>query len=458
MMPTCLSIILAAGEGTRMKSALPKVLHEIAGLSMVGHVLKTVALSSADDDSVQNAVVVGREAEKVQAAARMVAPNTEVFEQKERLGTAHAVLSAREAIERGFDQILVLFGDTPLITPSTIGTLRKTLEGGADVVVLGFETDNPTGYGRLLMEGDRLVAIREEKEASDAERQVTFCNGGIMGFAGADALSMLDAISDDNLKGEFYLTDLPEIAAKRSKKVVALKADFEEVLGVNTRVELAQCESIWQDRRRHQLMVNGVTLQEPDSVYLAHDTEIDGDVVVGPNVVFGPGVSVETGAVIHAFCHLEGARIGPGAHIGPFARLRPDADIGENAKVGNFCEVKKASVAAGAKINHLSYIGDAAIGAEANIGAGTITCNYDGANKHKTNIGEGAFVGSNSSLVAPVSIGDGAYVASGSVITKDVPENALGIARGIQSNKEGYGHKIRERNAAEKQRRSNKTS
>ncbi|MEN0088573.1 MAG: DapH/DapD/GlmU-related protein, partial [Pseudomonadota bacterium] len=313
---------------------------------------------------------------------------------------------------------------------------------------------DPAGYGRLLMDGDRLLAIREEKEASEEEKAVTFCNGGIMGFAGADALSMLEAISNDNNKGEFYLTDLPEVANGRGKKVVALKADFEEVLGVNNRAELSDVEDIWQRRARRGLMLAGVTMRDPATVHLNYDTHIEADAVVGQNVVFGPGAVVEAGANILPFCHIEGARIAKGASIGPFARLRPGADIGVDAKVGNFCEVKKATLAEGAKVNHLTYIGDAEIGTGANIGAGTITCNYDGANKHLTQIGAGAFIGSNSSLVAPVSIGDGAYVGSGSVITNYVPADALAIARGRQSNMDGYGAKIRERNAAEKAKRS----
>ncbi|MEM1365592.1 MAG: bifunctional UDP-N-acetylglucosamine diphosphorylase/glucosamine-1-phosphate N-acetyltransferase GlmU [Pseudomonadota bacterium] len=446
----CLSIVLAAGEGTRMRSSLPKVLHEVAGLPMVGHVLKTVADAGGD----HSVVIVGREAPRVQAAAERVAEGTEIFEQAERLGTAHAVLSARDALARGFDQVLVLFGDTPLTTTETLKRMRAALSDGADVVVLGFRTDEPTGYGRLLMEGDRLLAIREEKEATDAEKAVTFCNGGIMGFAGADALSMLEAITNDNNKGEYYLTDLPEVANARGKKVVALEADFEEVLGVNNRAELSDVEAIWQRRARREFMLAGVTMRDPATVHLNYDTQIGADAVLGQNIVFGPGAVVEEGAVIHPFCHIEGARISKGATIGPFARLRPGADIAEDARVGNFCEVKKATIAKGAKVNHLTYIGDAQIGAGANIGAGTITCNYDGANKHLTQIGAGAFIGSNSALVAPVSIGDGAYVGSGSVITDDVPADALAIARGRQANLDGYGAKIRERNAAEKAKRA----
>lgn len=433
-----------------MRSSLPKVLHEVAGLPMVGHVLKTVSEAGGS----HSVVIVGREAERVQASAERVAPGTEVFEQTERLGTAHAVLSAREALARGFDQVLVLFGDTPLTTAATLTRMRDALASGAQVVVLGFRTDDPSGYGRLLMDGDRLLAIREEKEASEDEKAVTFCNGGIMGFAGADALEMLDAISNDNNKGEYYLTDLPEIANERGKKVVALEADFEEVLGVNNRAELSDVEAIWQRRARREFMLAGVTMRAPETVHLSFDTQIAPDAIIGQNVVFGPGAVVEAAAEVLPFSHIEGARIAQGASVGPFARLRPGADIGEKAKVGNFCEVKKAQVASGAKVNHLSYIGDAEIGANANIGAGTITCNYDGANKHLTKIGAGAFIGSNSALVAPVSIGDGAYVGSGSVITDDVPADALAIARGRQANKEGYGALIREQNAAEKLKRS----
>lgn len=412
-----------------MKSSRSKVLHEVAGLSLVGHVAKAAQKAGSGDI----ALVVGRDAASVRAEALRVAGKAETFEQVERLGTANAVLAAKSAIERGYDDVLVLFGDTPLITEDALALARQRLQEGAAVVVMGFRTENPFGYGRLIEKDGQLVAIREEKEASAAERKVNFCNGGLMAINGHLALSLIEAVKNNNAKGEYYLTDIVEIASSQGNKVVAVEVDETLVLGVNTRVELAACEELWQRRRRKELMLAGVSMQAPDTVFLAHDTEIEPEVKLEPNIVFGGGVHIAKGATIHAFSHIEGASIGENAEIGPFARLRPGAELEEGSKVGNFCEVKKAKIGKGAKVNHLTYIGDAEIGAKANIGAGTITCNYDGFNKFKTIIGEGAFIGSNSSLVAPVSIGAGAIIAAGSVITKDVPQDAIAFARARQS-------------------------
>ncbi|MBE0695224.1 MAG: bifunctional UDP-N-acetylglucosamine diphosphorylase/glucosamine-1-phosphate N-acetyltransferase GlmU [Aquamicrobium sp.] len=438
---SCLTVILAAGEGTRMKSAKPKVLHEVAGLSLIGHVAK----AARREPGVEVAVVVGREAEAVKKAVAPFAPEAEVFLQSERLGTAHAVLAAREKIARGYDDVLILFGDTPLIEPQALADLRAGLAAGADVVVMGFHAPDPAGYGRLIVKDGALVAIREDRDASEAERAIAFCNGGLMAVSGRHALTLLDAVGNANAKGEYYLTDIVEIAASRGLSVRATEAPYESLLGINTRLELAEAEAVWQSRRRRALMLSGVTMAAPETVHLCHDTEIEPDVAIEPNVVFGPGVSIAAGARIRAFSHIEGARIGPGAEVGPFARLRPGAELGEKAKVGNFCEVKKAVIDAGAKVNHLTYIGDAHIGAGANIGAGTITCNYDGFSKHHTEIGAGAFIGSNSALVAPVTIGAGAYVASGSVVTQDVPDDALAFGRARQENKDGLGRRLREK-------------
>ncbi len=424
-----------------MRSALPKVLHEVAGLPLVGHVVK----AARQEEGVAVALVVGREAEKVRKAVEPFAPEAEVFVQTERLGTAHAVLAAREKIRRGYDDVLILFGDTPLIEPQSLAELRAGLAEGADVVVMGFHAADPTGYGRLIVRDGAVVAIREHKDATEAERAISFCNGGLMAVSGRHALSLLDAVGNANAKGEYYLTDIVEIAAARGLVVRATEAPYESLLGINTRLELAEAESVWQARRRRALMLAGVTMQAPETVHLCHDTEIAADAVIEPNVVFGPGVRVAAGARIRAFSHLEGASVGENAEVGPFARLRPGAELGRKAKVGNFCEVKKAVVEDGAKVNHLTYIGDAHIGAGANIGAGTITCNYDGFSKHRTEIGAGAFIGSNSSLVAPVSIGAGAYVASGSVVTKDVPDDALAFGRARQENKNDLGRRLRER-------------
>jgi len=438
---SCLSVILAAGEGTRMKSARPKVLHEVAGLPLIGHVVK----AARSQEGVDVAVVVGREAEAVRKAVEPFAPQAEVFLQAERLGTAHAVLAARDSIARGYDDILILFGDTPLIEPAALADLREGLAAGADVVVMGFHAADPTGYGRLIVKDGALAAVREHKDATEAERAIAFCNGGLMAVCGRHALSLLDAVGNANAKGEYYLTDIVEIAASRGLRVAATEAPYESILGINTRLELAEAEAVWQERRRRALMLAGVTMAAPQTVHLCHDTEIGEDAVIEPNVVFGPGVTVAPGARIRAFSHLEGASVGPGAEVGPFARLRPGAQLGRKAKVGNFCEVKKAVVEEGAKVNHLTYIGDARIGAGANIGAGTITCNYDGFSKHHTEIGAGAFIGSNSALVAPVTIGAGAYVASGSVVTHDVPDDALAFGRARQENKEGLGRRLREK-------------
>lgn len=440
---TCLSIILAAGEGTRMKSAVPKVLHKIAGLPMVAHVVKAAETAGAGN----LALVIGHGADQMRDAAAKFAPKAETFVQEKRLGTAHAVLAARAAIERGHDDILVMFGDTPLIDPGALTVARLKLAEGAAVVVIGFRTDNPTGYGRLIEKGGKLIAIREEKDASAEERAITFCNGGLMAIAGKHALGLLDTVGNANAKGEYYLTDIVEIASQRGLDVVATEATFENALGINNRAELAAAEAIWQKRRRHEAMLSGVALIAPETVYFSHDTEIGADTVVEPNVWFGPGVTVEGGASIHAFSHLEGATIASGCEVGPFARLRPGADLKTKAKVGNFCEVKKAVVEKGAKVNHLTYIGDAVIGAGANIGAGTITCNYDGYSKFLTEIGENAFIGSNSSLVAPVSIGNGAYVASGSVITENVPDDALAFGRARQKTMPGKAKELRARRA-----------
>jgi len=438
---SCLSIVLAAGEGTRMKSALPKVLHKVAGLPLVGHVVAAARGAGAGDI----AVVVGRGAEEVRACLDNNTGKLETFIQTERKGTGHAVLAAREALARSYDDVLVLFGDTPLVEADALLTAREKLANGAAVVVMGFRTDKPAGYGRLIEENGALIAIREDKDCSDAERAITFCNGGLMAIDGRQALALLNAIGNDNAKGEYYLTDVVAIARSRGLSVVAAEVAAESVLGVNNRVELAEAEFLWQARRRRAAMLDGATLIAPETVFFAHDTVLGSDTIVEPNVFFGPGVRVDSGVTIHAFSHLEGTTVGNGAEIGPFARLRPGAELGEKSKVGNFCEVKKSQVGVGAKINHLTYIGDASIGAGANIGAGTITCNYDGMNKFKTEIGAGAFIGSNSALVAPVSIGDGAYVASGSVITQNVPENALAFGRARQKTIEGRADDLRTR-------------
>lgn len=447
---TSLAVVLAAGESTRMKSSRSKVLHPVANRPMIAHVVDTLAGAGISEV----ALVLGRDAEKVAAAAAHPSVESSVHIQTERLGTAHAVLAAREAIAKGHDDLIVVFGDTPLITAATLEAARAQLADGADVVVIGFRTADPTGYGRLIIEGEELLAIREHKDASEAERTITYCNGGLMALNGRKALDLIARIGNANAKGEYYLTDIVEVARAAGGRAVAVEAAEAELTGCNNRAELAFIEKLWQERRRREMMVDGgVSMIAPETVFLSWDTEIAGDVTIEPNVVFGPGVRIESGAVIHAFSHIEGAQVAAGAQIGPYARLRPGASVGEGARVGNFCEVKKAEIGPGAKVNHLTYIGDAFIGARTNIGAGTITCNYDGINKHVTQIGADAFIGSNTALVAPVSVGEGAYIASGSVITADVPDDAVAFGRARQENKEGRAAVIRERNRALKDAR-----
>jgi len=431
---TCLAIVLAAGEGTRMRSALPKVLHRIAGQSMLAHVLNAVRGAGTE----MAAVVVGPDSDGVADEARRTLPKAEIFVQSKRRGTADAVLAARAAIAKGADDILVVFGDTPLISADTLKRLRGAIDHHASVAVLGFRPANPAGYGRLIMNGHRLVAIREEREASDTERRIDLCNGGLMALRGEVALDILGRIDNKNAKGEFYLTDAVTVADGMALESVALETAEDEVLGVDNKSKLAQAEDVLQWRLRDAAMEAGVTMVAPETVYLSADTKFGSDVTVEPNVVFGPGVTVDDNAVIRAFSHLEGAHVGKGASVGPFARLRPGARLGAKSRVGNFVEVKEAEIGEGAKANHLAYIGDGRVGDGANIGAGTIFCNYDGTAKHRTEIGKGAFIGSNSALVAPVKVGANAYVGSGSVITDNVPAGALALGRGRQVNKAGW--------------------
>jgi bifunctional UDP-N-acetylglucosamine pyrophosphorylase/glucosamine-1-phosphate N-acetyltransferase len=444
----CLSIVLAAGEGVRMHSALPKVLHTLAGRSLLAHVLAAVG----DAGGTNTAVVVGPGHEAVAAQAKRVAPGAEIYTQAERRGTAHAALTAKAAIARGADHVVVIFGDTPLLRAQTLQRLRGALADGTAVAVLGFRPADPSGYGRLIMDRDQLTAIREDKDATPAERAIGLCNGGLMALAGQHALDILERIGDDNSQREFYLTDAVTIARELGLNVAAVEVEEDEVRGINTKAQLAAAEAVMQKRLREAALDGGVTMPAPETVFLAADTKLGRDVTVEPYVVFGPGVVVEDGAVIHSFSHLEGAHVGPGVSVGPFARLRPGARLGANSRVGNFVEVKEADIGAGAKANHLSYIGDASVGAEANIGAGTIFCNYDGEAKHHSEVGKGAFIGSNSALVSPVKIGDGAYVATGSVITDDVPADALAFGRARQVVKENRAKALREKAAAGKKK------
>jgi len=436
---TCLAIVLAAGEGTRMRSARPKVLHPLAGRSMLAYVLDSIAEAGVNAP----AVVIGPGQDAVAAEVKRVSPDAESFVQRERRGTAHAVLAARDAVARHADDILIVYGDTPLVQPASLARLRAAIANGAAVAVLGFRASDSTGYGRLIVAGGELIAIREEADASASERKTALCNGGTMALAGKTALKILERIGDRNRKREFYLTDAVEIARGMSLRATTVEVEEDEMRGINTKKQLAEAEAVAQQRLRQAALDAGVTLIAPETVYLCADTKFGRDVVVEPFVVFGEQVTVEDGAVIHSFSHIAGAHIGKNVSVGPFARLRSGTRLGDGARIGNFVEVKEAVVEAGAKANHLTYLGDAAVGANANIGAGTITCNYDGAAKHRTEIGRDAFIGSNSALVAPVKIGQGAYIGSGSVITQDVPADSLALGRSRQVVKEGWATRLR---------------
>ena len=428
-----------------MKSDLPKVLHPVANRPMVSHIISALEAVSPD----RTVVVVAPGMDRV---ADAVAPADTAI-QAEALGTGHAVLSARDAM-KGFEgDVLVLFGDTPLLTAETIQSMlsaRRAADNPA-VVVLGFRPDNSAEYGRLITGADgALEAIVEAKDASQEQRKIGLCNAGVMAIDSAHLLPLLDGIGNDNANGEYYLTDIVKIARARDLACAVVEAaDPVEVMGVNSRAQLAEAEAAMQDRLRQAAMAAGVTMTDPGTVWLSADTRIGRDVSIGPNVFFGPGVSIADNVEIRSFCHIEQADVASGAIIGPFARLRPGADLEEDVHIGNFVEIKAARVERGAKVNHLTYIGDARIGSRANIGAGTITCNYDGFFKYHTDIGAGAFVGSNSALVAPVKIGDGAIVGAGSVITGEVEADALSVARGRQKNIGGWAKSFRNKRQAE---------
>ncbi|OYY63617.1 bifunctional N-acetylglucosamine-1-phosphate uridyltransferase/glucosamine-1-phosphate acetyltransferase [Sphingomonas sp. 28-62-11] len=434
------AIILAAGKGTRMKSDLHKVLHPIAGRPMLLHLIDSVA--SLDGE--RTVVVTGAGREQVEAAVAPLGVGTAL--QAEQLGTGHAVLQARAALY-GFDgDVLILYGDVPLVRAATMQRMLDRL-AAADApatVVLGFRPADPAAYGRVIADVDgRIAKMVEYKDATAEERAVTLCNSGLMAVRSADLFALLDRVGNDNAAGEYYLPDIVMIAAANGRESAVIETDASEVAGVNSRAELAAVDAAWQQQRRAQAMADGATLIAPETVWFAHDTKIGRDVTIEPNVFFGPDVTVGDCAVIHAFCHIEGAQIGAAAEVGPFARLRPGSVMGAKSKIGNFVEMKKTSLGAGAKANHLSYLGDTNVGAMANIGAGTITCNYDGFFKYKTNIGAGAFIGSNSALVAPVTIGAGAIIAAGSVITRDVSADALALVRPDQTEKPGWAARFR---------------
>ncbi len=430
-------IVLAAGMGTRMKSALPKVMHPLAGRPMIAHLMGTVNELGPD----RVVVVLGPDMEDV---ARAVAPAQTVV-QSDRLGTGHAVMRAREALGDFAGDVLVLYGDTPLLTSATLERLVAERRGPADpaVVVLGFKPEAPNHYGRLVVGGEGLKAIVEWKDATPEQRNIPLCNSGVMAIDGRRLWRLGGRLTNENAKGEYYLTDLVALARADGASCGFVLGESDELAGVNSRAELAMAEAAVQRRLRGRAMEGGVTLIAPDTVWLAWDTVLGRDVVVWPHVVFGPGVTIGDGVTIKGFCHLEGCEVAEGAEIGPFARLRPGAKIGASAHIGNFVEIKKATIETRAKVNHLSYVGDARVGEGANIGAGTITCNYDGFQKLFTDIGAGAFIGSNTALVAPVTVGDGAVVGAGSVLTRDVAADALAVARGTQTEIKGGGERFR---------------
>lgn len=438
------AIVLAAGKGTRMKSDMPKILHPIAGQAMVHHVLDAVAPLSPKEI----VVVVGPGMANVEAA---VAPHKTVV-QPTQSGTGDAVkVGAGVLDDLSHGTVLVLFGGDPLIKTDTIKRLVEKREAGAAIVVLGFRAIDPGGYGRLVQNAaGELQAIVEDKDANDDQRSINLCNAGVMAIDAGALRGLLDRVGNENAKGEYYLTDIVGLARGDGLTCAVVESDEEELMGVDSRADLARAEALWQRNRRVRAMDEGVTLLDPESTYFAYDTKLGRDVTIGPNVVFGPGVEVSDGVEIRAFSHIEGACIASGAIIGPFARLRPGTVLGEDVHIGNFVELKNTVMGAGAKANHLAYVGDSEVGGKANIGAGTITCNYDGFDKHKTIIGAGAFIGSNTALVAPVTVGKSAIVGAGSTISRDVPEDALSIERSKQIDLAGRAKAFRDDRAAAK--------
>ncbi len=428
-------IVLAAGRGTRMASDRPKVLHPLGGAPLLAHALA----AGATLQPTQTVVITGHSADAVEAACAKLAPDAACVRQDEQLGTGHAVAQAAPALEGFAGDALVLFGDTPFIAPETLARLRTARAAGADVVVLGFEAADPGRYGRLVMEGDRLTRIVEFKDASEAERAIRLCNSGVL-IGRSDLLfELIASLRNDNAAGEYYLTDVVGLANQRGLRCGAVICDEAETLGINTRAELAAAEAVFQTRRRAEALAGGTTMIAPETVYFSLDTVIGRDTLVEPHVYFGPKVRIADRVTIRAFCHLEGASIGPDSVIGPFARLRPGTELATDVRVGNFVEVKNAALADGVRAGHLSYLGDAAVGARTNVGAGTVTCNYDGVSKHRTEIGSDVFIGSSTMLVAPLRLGDRVVTGSGSVLTEDVEAEALALERARQVVKPGRG-------------------
>ncbi len=439
------AVILAAGQGTRMKSPLPKVLHPVGGRSMLDRAIDAAFGAGCD----RVIVVVGTHSPAVREAAVKRVGEANIAVQDPPLGTGHAVNAARDLLKDFDGAVIVSYADTPLVSAAVLKPVFERAET-ADLAVMGFDAADPGAYGRLVMAADNLDAIVEAREATPEQRAITACNSGILACRAELLFSLLAEVRNENSKGEYYLTDIVGLARARGLQPKVTMASEDDVLGANSQAELAVAERVWQDSVRRAFMDNGVHMPAPETVFFSYDTQVAPGVVIEPNVVFAEGVTVASGAVIRAFSHLEGAKVAEGALIGPYARLRPGADIGKDAHIGNFVEVKNVKVGEGAKANHLSYLGDGEVGAKSNIGAGTIFCNYDGYFKYRTIIGANAFIGSNASLVAPVTIGDGAMTASGSVITRDVPADAMAVARGQQVDKAGWAKAFRDTKAAEK--------
>jgi len=435
-------IILSAGMGTRMQSDLPKVLHNIACEPLLIHSMRTAAAM----DCQKTIIVAGHGSEEVEKVAINFNPNAEIVIQSEQLGTAHAVNQARGKLLDFNGEVFILYGDTPFIKPNTLKNMSKLRENGSNIVVLGFNTDEQNSYGRLIITEDgSLEEIVEFKDATDDQKKINYCNSGVICTDTNLLFDLVSEIENKNANNEFYLTDIIKLAKNRNLKCATVECSESEAMGINSRVELAHAESYFQEEKRTEMMLNGVTLTDPNTVWFSSDTVIGRDTIIEQNVIFGPETTVESHALIKSFSHIEGAHISKGAIVGPFARLRPGAELANNSKVGNFCEVKESQIGEGAKVNHLSYIGDAKIGDNVNIGAGTITCNYDGVSKHLTEIGNRAFIGSNTSLVAPIQLGSDTMTASGSVITSNIPDKALGIARSKQENKLNFAVKFFDR-------------
>ncbi|HHL21562.1 MAG TPA: bifunctional UDP-N-acetylglucosamine diphosphorylase/glucosamine-1-phosphate N-acetyltransferase GlmU [Aliiroseovarius sp.] len=442
-------IILAAGKGTRMNSDLPKVMHELGGVPLFAHALRAGSVLSPD----QAVLVVGHGGDLVRKAAQALDPDILFAEQTDQLGTGHAVAQARDTLADFSGDALVLYGDTPFISEDTLTRMAQARRDGADVVVLGFQAADPGRYGRLVTDGDALLKIVEFKDTNAAERKITLCNSGVIAADAETLFDLVDAIGNDNASGEYYLTDIVAIARSRGLTARAVTCDESETLGINSRAELAAAEAAFQARARAAALENGVTLLAAETVFFSYDTILGRDALVEQNVVFGPGVSVETGARIRAFSHLEGCHVSRDAVVGPYARLRPGAELANGAKVGNFVEVKNAQISEGAKVNHLSYVGDAFIGEATNVGAGTITCNYDGFSKHHTHVGARAFIGSNTMLVAPVTLGDETMTATGTIVTDDVEDGAMAIGRAPMVVKPGMARRMFKKLKAAKEKR-----